>query len=117
VSETVALPDADARAPVAVCTTAVTTSVWLAPALPVNVPTNEQLYEALDGRAAPTPQVPRPERSPYTLSVSDTSVTGWVPVLVTVTPNVNVPPGAGRVDGDAVLETVAAGDPPATVTV
>jgi hypothetical protein len=43
----------------------VTVSVWLSPPLPVNAPTNEQLYcPPLAASTAPTAQVPRPLRSP-----------------------------------------------------
>ncbi len=50
----------------------------------------------------------------------DLTTSDWPPVFLTVTVKVNVPPGSGRLEGEAVLETVmvaGAVGVPVTVTV
>jgi hypothetical protein len=121
VMEIVALADAVACRPSLAAAEAETVSVCVAPALPVNVTTNEHVKLPPGPIVDPVAHVPRPARLPYTSSLRLVSRTAWPPVLVTVTLIVNVPPGAGRLVGDAALATAMdgaePGDADVTVTV
>jgi hypothetical protein len=104
VIDTVADPLAVTGAPPGTEAVTVTVSVWLVPGTPVKSAWNVQAYWPPPGATTvPAAQVPRPARSPWT---SPVMVTDVAPVLVTRTPNVKLPPGAGRLVGSAVFATV-----------
>ena len=75
----------------------VTLFVWEAPELPVNSAEKEQVKTfpgpGLAARLEPVTHVPLPFRFPKTSSTIDVMTTDWLEVLVTLTLNVNVPPG------------------------
>src|ERR687898_159545 len=64
VSETTASSLSETSLPSSSLPDAVTTSVWLEPALPETAPVNEQLYVAPGARVCGTSQVPLPSRLP-----------------------------------------------------
>src|SRR5215207_4057578 len=64
VSETTASSLSETSLPSSSLPDAVTTSVWLEPALPETAPVNEQLYVAPGARICGTSQVPLPSRLP-----------------------------------------------------